>query len=220
MGGHYGRCRAHQEAKLGIAPPKSAASPAGSLSRRQFAMEMLNNPAVRAGRRIFEWKPNLNATRVPPAKITTELPCSQLVPIRLNITCEGASMAECKQVADVCCSGRQLKDALLWDISEQQITPEDFGRLLCYDLELPMAFESLVAQSIHEQLANYCMQHLKMNHEHRTTIKLDLRLGGYCLRDQFEWDLTEPSNDPELFARSLCAELGLSQVWTASRCAI
>ena len=34
-------------------------------------------------------------------------------------------------------------------------------------------------------------------------------MGNQILRDQFEWDMSEPSNDPETFARSTCADLAL-----------
>ena len=40
-------------------------------------------------------------------------------------------------------------------------------------------------------------------------IKLNLHVGNVSLQDQFEWDMTEPLNDPELFARSLCTDVGL-----------
>eukprot|EP00658_Telonema_sp_P-2_P060452 TRINITY_DN49364_c0_g1_i1.p1 TRINITY_DN49364_c0_g1~~TRINITY_DN49364_c0_g1_i1.p1 ORF type:complete len:420 (-),score=76.30 TRINITY_DN49364_c0_g1_i1:546-1805(-) len=201
MGGHYGRCRAQHEQRGGIPPSTSerhhmvGAPAAAESARRQFVADLLANPPARAANRIFGFKPNPNARKVPQSRVPTELPASHLVPIRLNITCDG----------------RQLKDCFLWDVLESSLSPEEFGKLLCYDLELPLPFESLIAQSVHEHLANYCMHHLRLPHEYRITIKLDLRLGGYCLRDQFEWDMTEPANDPELFARALCAELGLSQ---------
>ena len=34
-------------------------------------------------------------------------------------------------------------------------------------------------------------------------------MGNVSLQDQFEWDMSEPLNDPEQFALSLCTELGL-----------
>lgn len=40
-------------------------------------------------------------------------------------------------------------------------------------------------------------------------IKLNVRMGGYVLRDEFEWDVNNPSNSPEEFAACLCADLGL-----------
>ncbi|KAJ1970013.1 Chromatin structure remodeling complex protein sfh1 [Dispira parvispora] len=49
----------------------------------------------------------------------------------------------------------------------------------------------------------------------RVPITLELHVGKHLLRDKFEWDLTTTLDDenlqnmPEIFARSLCAELGL-----------
>ncbi|KAJ1649573.1 Chromatin structure remodeling complex protein sfh1 [Dispira simplex] len=49
----------------------------------------------------------------------------------------------------------------------------------------------------------------------RVPITLELHVGKQLLRDKFEWDLTTTLDDensqnmPEIFARSLCAELGL-----------
>lgn len=43
----------------------------------------------------------------------------------------------------------------------------------------------------------------------RVIIRLNIHVGNTSLVDQFEWDLSEPENSPELFASRLCAELGL-----------
>ena len=40
-------------------------------------------------------------------------------------------------------------------------------------------------------------------------IQLNIHVGNISLVDQFEWDLTNPLNSPELFAQELCADLGL-----------
>lgn len=34
-------------------------------------------------------------------------------------------------------------------------------------------------------------------------------MGNISLVDQFEWDISNPRNSPEEFARMLCADLGL-----------
>lgn len=38
-------------------------------------------------------------------------------------------------------------------------------------------------------------------------IRLDIALNGIGLYDQFEWDINNPENSPELFAKSLCTDL-------------
>jgi len=42
------------------------------------------------------------------------------------------------------------------------------------------------------------------------------RVGNQILRDSLEWDLAERSNDPELFAASMCAEMGLGPEHTVA----
>ena len=39
--------------------------------------------------------------------------------------------------------------------------------------------------------------------------QLNIHVGNISLVDQFEWDLSNPLNSPEKFARQLCADLGL-----------
>jgi len=40
---------------------------------------------------------------------------------------------------------------------------------------------------------------------------LNVNLNGIQLKDQFQWDTNNEDNDPEIFARTLCADLGLSR---------
>ena len=39
--------------------------------------------------------------------------------------------------------------------------------------------------------------------------QLNVQVGNTSLVDQFEWDLSNPLNSPEEFAKKLCADLGL-----------
>ncbi|KAL3310119.1 SWI SNF, matrix associated, actin dependent regulator of chromatin, subfamily b, member 1, partial [Cichlidogyrus casuarinus] len=43
----------------------------------------------------------------------------------------------------------------------------------------------------------------------RVIVRLNIQIGNINLVDQFEWDLGEKENKPEVFAAKLCAELGL-----------
>ena len=38
---------------------------------------------------------------------------------------------------------------------------------------------------------------------------MNLHVGNVSLQDQFEWDMSDPLNNPEQFSLSLCTELGL-----------
>lgn len=44
-------------------------------------------------------------------------------------------------------------------------------------------------------------------------IKLDIRLDDIVLNDQFEWDINNPENSPDEFAKALCADLGLGSMF-------
>ena len=41
------------------------------------------------------------------------------------------------------------------------------------------------------------------------TIKLDIRIGEIVYNDQIEWDINNPNNSPEEFAKCVCMDLGL-----------
>ena len=105
--------------------------------------------------------------------------------------------------------GQTLKDSFQWNVDEKEMTPETFARSLCYDLNLSHHFEHAIIESMQEQLGSCSYAALKLDGEHRVTIKLEIRVGHQILRDQFEWDMGEPTNDPETFAQSMCADMGL-----------
>lgn len=44
---------------------------------------------------------------------------------------------------------------------------------------------------------------------HFCVLQLNIHVGNISLVDQFEWDLSNPLNSPEQFARELCSDLGL-----------
>jgi len=94
------------------------------------------------------------------------------------------------------------------------MTPEQFARSLCYDLDLNSIFEGKITESMTEQLSTFTLSALSLDHEHRVPIRLEIRIGHQILRDQFEWDMGEPANDPETFARALCADLALGPEYT------
>ncbi|KAI9275592.1 hypothetical protein BDA99DRAFT_191053 [Phascolomyces articulosus] len=120
-----------------------------------------------------------------------------LVPIRLDI-----DLDEIK-----------LRDAFLWNMNEQFLAPEKFAEILCEDLELPaVKFVPLIAESIRNQVIDFESVHeVELPSESiRVVINLDLQIGKINLRDRFEWDLNNTSNNaPEIFSKQLAAEAGL-----------
>ncbi|KAF2356476.1 SNF5/SMARCB1/INI1 [Trinorchestia longiramus] len=118
-----------------------------------------------------------------------------LVPIRLDMEIEGT----------------KLRDTFTWNRNEQVITPEMFAEVLCDDLNLnPMMFVPAIGTAVRQQLEQLPQRDLVTEHsDTRVVIKLNIHVGNISLNDQFEWDMGDPSNNPEDFATKLCAELGL-----------
>ena len=47
-------------------------------------------------------------------------------------------------------------------------------------------------------------------------IKVDILIGNIECKDQFEWDINNPENDPEEFARNICIDFGLGTEFIVS----
>lgn len=124
--------------------------------------------------------------------VHVEAPADRLCTIRLNVTVDG----------------RTLKDSFQWNVDDP-MTAAQFARSLCYDLDLNQNFEAKITETMEEQIGSFTLSHLRLDVEQRVPIRLEIRIGHQILRDQFEWDMGEPANDPETFARSLCADLAL-----------
>eukprot|EP01127_Copromyxa_protea_P019731 TRINITY_DN6472_c0_g1_i1.p1 TRINITY_DN6472_c0_g1~~TRINITY_DN6472_c0_g1_i1.p1 ORF type:complete len:207 (-),score=33.29 TRINITY_DN6472_c0_g1_i1:96-659(-) len=121
----------------------------------------------------------------------------------------------------------RLKDFLLWNVSEDKITPEEFALQLCEDLQYPKAFEEAIVASMKSQLQLHQDNVRKRKHlaylsekeetEQRCLITLNIVVNETTrLCDQFEWDIMEPLNSPEVFARALATDLGLSREYEVS----
>lgn len=125
-----------------------------------------------------------------------------LVPIRVDLEIEG----------------QKLRDTFTWNKNEQLITPEIFAELLCDDLDLnPVTFIPAISQSIRQQLESHPSDNIiEDNTDQRVVIKLNIHVGNVSLVDQFEWDMSEPNNSPEEFAKKLAGELGLGGEFVTS----
>ncbi|CAL1276818.1 unnamed protein product [Larinioides sclopetarius] len=118
-----------------------------------------------------------------------------LVPVRLDMEIEG----------------HKLRDTFTWNKNESLITPEQFAEALCDDLDLPpLSFVPAIAQSIRQQIDAFPTDNLLDEQaDQRVILKLNIHVGNISLVDQFEWDMSEKENSPEVFANKLCSELGL-----------
>ena len=118
-------------------------------------------------------------------KRTSEMKES-LVPIRLDIETDGY----------------KLLDTFVWNASDTVVTPDLFAKVLCSDLQLP---EQIMKTHIVEAIENQLNEHKATavvtpavgdHQDKRVLIKLNVRVGIEMLEDQFEWDLTDPNNNP------------------------
>lgn len=147
-----------------------------------------NNKRVRTYPNAFD---DLSITNYAQAAEQVEV----LVPIRLDLEHEN----------------HRVRDTFVWNKNEKIITPEKFSEILCDELDIPTnPFSSLVAMSINSQCELHSSDSVVNDQDdRRVLINLNIHVGNMCLRDQFEWDLSNTDNWPEEFAKVLCAEKGL-----------
>lgn len=125
-----------------------------------------------------------------------------LVPVRIDLELDG----------------QKIRDTFTWNKNELLVTPEIFSEILCDDLDLnPSTFIPAISSSIRQQLESHPSDSLyEENTDQRVVIKLNIHVGNVSLVDQFEWDVSEPQNSPEEFAKTLAAELGLGGEFVTS----
>ncbi|KAK8152143.1 hypothetical protein BKA80DRAFT_43707 [Phyllosticta citrichinensis] len=142
----------------------------------------------------------------------------ELVPVRLDIEFDKI----------------KLRDTFTWNLHDRLVTPELFAENMVEDFKLPPEITPHVLRhidgEIKEQLQDYYPHvffredpldpHLPYdaykNDEMRVLIKLNVTIGAHTLVDQFEWDINDPMNSPEEFARSMTAELSLAGEFTTA----
>ncbi|GMF05960.1 unnamed protein product, partial [Ambrosiozyma monospora] len=109
----------------------------------------------------------------------------------------------------------------MWNLNETTITLEQFVIQLMEDYKFdPHHYNNCLEKILHsikEQLNDYHpMVYNKQNinpnakmTDIRFSINLDITIGNNQLLDRFDWDVTNPENSPEEFARVLCSEMSL-----------
>jgi len=116
-----------------------------------------------------------------------------LIPININVELEGI----------------KYKDNILWNLNEPYLTEDGIAHILAGDNNLPSSFEKEISSQIKRQINSYKKFNKMDEKEIIKTIKLDILIGDLEYKDQFEWDIANPDNDPEEFARNVCSDLGL-----------
>jgi SWI/SNF-related matrix-associated actin-dependent regulator of chromatin subfamily B protein 1 len=142
----------------------------------------------------------------------------ELVPVRLDIELDKI----------------KLRDTFTWNLHDRWTTTELFTEHLIEDFLLPPEVRETVKQHVHreiqEQIQDYYPHaffddealdpHLPYaaykNDEMRILIKLNITIGQHTLVDQFEWEINNPLNSPEEFARQMAADLSLSGEFTTA----
>lgn len=142
----------------------------------------------------------------------------ELVPVRLDIELDKL----------------RLRDTFTWNLHEKVISQDVFTDYLLEDLKLPHeAIPELSRQvkaEMQDQIQSFYphiivedgpLEPGKPYSEHkddemRIMVKLNITIGRITLIDQFEWDVNNPLNSPEEFARQMAWENALSGEFTTA----
>ena len=142
----------------------------------------------------------------------------ELVPIRLDIEWDKI----------------RLRDTFTWNIHDRVVPMDLFAEKLVEDFNLPLEqcgpLVQQVCATMQEQIQDFhphvfiqedaldphLAYHAYKNDEMRITIKLNITIGQHTLVDQFEWEINDPQNVPEEFARQMTRDLSLSGEFTTA----
>lgn len=150
---------------------------------------MPSTTAPRPAKRQRRAEPAADGAALPPGPQT-----EPLVPIRLDLSLDG---------------GRRVQETFMWNLRESSIAPQAFAAHLALDLGLPDSAREPIAEAMQEQIAAFVPPAPRSEAECRHVVRLAVRVGRIVVRDQFEWDLQAPENNPEAYAERLCIDIGL-----------
>ncbi|EAT89448.2 hypothetical protein SNOG_02717 [Parastagonospora nodorum SN15] len=169
--------------------------------------------AKRAGRRHA---PQLKVGREIGAQQAEQV--EELVPVRLDIELDRL----------------KLRDTFTWNLHDRVTEPLLFAQTLVEDFQIPPELRQniihQVDREIHEQIRDYYPHAFfddepldpnqpysaYKNDEMRILIKLNITIGQHTLVDQFEWEINNPLNAAEDFAKQMAADLSLSGEFTTA----
>jgi SWI/SNF-related matrix-associated actin-dependent regulator of chromatin subfamily B member 1 len=142
----------------------------------------------------------------------------ELVPIRLDIEHDKI----------------KLRDTFTWNLHDRVTPPEIFSEILVEDFQIPPEHMGFVVQQVNQKLQEQIQDHYPhvfieeepldphlpyfayKNDEMRILIKLNITIGPHTLVDQFEWEINNPMNNPEEFAKQMTRDLSLSGEFTTA----
>ena len=181
--------------------------------RSQLPTLLYPSQSRRAGRRAA---PQLKVAREQGAQQAEQV--EELVPVRLDIELDRL----------------KLRDTFTWNLHDRVTDPLLFARTLVEDFQIPPELHQNVVhqvdREIHEQIQDYYPHAFfddepldpsqpysaYKNDEMRILIKLNITIGQHTLVDQFEWEINNPLNSAEMFARQMAADLSLSGEFTTA----
>ncbi len=142
----------------------------------------------------------------------------ELVPVRLDIELDKL----------------RLRDTFTWNLHEKLVSQDKFIEFLIEDLKIPNEHVQEVARQVRvemqDQIQNYYPHVIvedgpletgrpysdHKDDEMRILIKINITIGRITLVDQFEWDINNPLNSPEEFARQMAIDNALSGEFTTA----
>ncbi|KAF3770574.1 SNF5-domain-containing protein, partial [Cryphonectria parasitica EP155] len=128
----------------------------------------------------------------------------------------------------------RLRDTFTWNLHDRLIPIDVFSAQLVEDMGIKMPLDRPVCEQVHQQLRDQLQDFYPMvyseedaldpelpysaykNDEMRILIKLNITIGAVTLVDQFEWEINNPINSPEEFARVMARDLSLSGEFTTA----
>lgn len=111
-------------------------------------------------------------------------------------------------------NGKEEKINILWNNSQTSVSPEQLAKIILDDYNLPASYEQEIIAQVTRDLDShkkFLMNYDNLTEEKICMIKLDINSHGIRVKDSFEWDLLEESNNPVEFAKLMVFELGLPQ---------
>mmetsp|Transcript_4633 Transcript_4633/g.11465 ORF Transcript_4633/g.11465 Transcript_4633/m.11465 type:complete len:366 (+) Transcript_4633:16-1113(+) len=126
---------------------------------------------------------------------------------------------------DMKIGGNCIEERFLWSTAETEITPFQFARSYCIDMDFPDHMVEPIRKEMERQIqsANRGLLsapppipsswNVSVSNEALRIIRLNIVHNEKRLIDQFEWDVYDSSNSPEAFARTLANDMGLPRVW-------
>ncbi|CCF56087.1 hypothetical protein KAFR_0A06520 [Kazachstania africana CBS 2517] len=166
---------------------------------------------------IYEQDDQLNILKYPKIR-ETFLQSKIAMPYRLNIepSAENQQPIVIPIHLNLEFSGNIIDDYITWDINDNTITPDEFATIYCRDLNIPISnsddsFHHQIINTINESITSYeKFAAVKLPDLH-IIINLTCNLNDKFYEDNFQWNLSDDSFTPEIFAEIIVCDLGLTR---------